>query len=65
MTSVDFSKGLVPTIILDDQNGDVLMLAYMNEESYQKTLETGYTWFFRAPETNFGIKARQADILKK
>lgn len=23
MTSVDFSKGLVPTIILDDQNGDV------------------------------------------
>lgn len=46
MISVDFSKGLVPTIILDDQNGDVLMLAYMNEESYHKTLETGYTWFF-------------------
>ncbi|EPR4685780.1 TPA: phosphoribosyl-AMP cyclohydrolase [Listeria innocua] len=46
MNTVDFSKGLVPAIILDDQNGEVLMLAYMNQESYQKTLETGYTWFF-------------------
>ena len=26
--------------------GEVLMLAYMNRESLQKTLETGYTWFF-------------------
>lgn len=65
MISVDFSKGLVPTIILDDQNGAVLMLAYMNEESYQKPLKLAILGFFRAPETNFGIKARQADILKK
>ena len=28
------------------ENGEVLMLAYMNEESLQKTLETGYTWFW-------------------
>lgn len=46
MNHVDFSKGLVPAIILDDQNGEVLMLAYMNEASYQKTLETGFTWFY-------------------
>ena len=35
---------LIPTIVT--QNGEVLMLAYMNRESLQKTLETGYTWFY-------------------
>lgn len=38
-------KGLVPAIV-QEENGQVLMLAYMNEESLQKTIETGYTWFF-------------------
>lgn len=37
---------LIPTIVIDDNDGEVLMLAYMNKESLQKTLETGYTWFF-------------------
>ncbi|EIA20505.1 phosphoribosyl-AMP cyclohydrolase [Listeria fleischmannii] len=44
--TIDFTKGLVPAIIIDDENGEVLMLAYMNEESLKKTIETGYTWFF-------------------
>lgn len=39
-------KGLVPAIIQDIETGSVLMLAYMNEESLNKTLETGKTWFF-------------------
>ena len=38
-------KGLVPAIV-QEENGQVLMLAYMNEESLKKTLATGYTWFF-------------------
>lgn len=37
---------LIPAIIMEDATGEVLMLAYMNEESFQKTLETGYTWFY-------------------
>lgn len=37
--------GLVPAIV-QEENGQVLMLAYMNKESLKKTLETGYTWFF-------------------
>ena len=44
MTEVklDFDKqgGLVPVIVTDYKTGQVLMLAYMNEESYQLTLET-------------------------
>ncbi len=37
---------LIPAIVQDAENGEVLMLAYMNRESLQKTLETGYTWFW-------------------
>lgn len=39
-------KGLVPAIIQDYKSGQVLMLAYMNAESLQKTIETGRTWFY-------------------
>ena len=37
----DFSKGLLPAIAQDHATGEVLMLAYMNEEAWRKTLETG------------------------
>lgn len=40
------SNGLIPAIIQDYITGEVLMLAYMNEESYKKTLETGTTHFY-------------------
>lgn len=42
-----FAKGeLIPAVVQDAENGEMLMLAYMNEESLRKTLETGYTWFW-------------------
>ena len=38
-----FAKGeLVPAVVQDAENGEVLMLAYMNRESLKKTLETGF-----------------------
>ncbi|MGG3467966.1 bifunctional phosphoribosyl-AMP cyclohydrolase/phosphoribosyl-ATP diphosphatase HisIE [Neobacillus pocheonensis] len=39
-------KGLVPAIIQDAGTKEVLTLAYMNEESLAKTIETGETWFY-------------------
>lgn len=39
-------RGLVPAIIQDNQTGQVLMMAYMNAESLDKTLSTGRTWFY-------------------
>jgi phosphoribosyl-ATP pyrophosphohydrolase/phosphoribosyl-AMP cyclohydrolase len=39
-------KGLVPAIVQDAQSKEVLTLAYMNEESLEKSLETGETWFY-------------------
>ncbi|SNZ10140.1 phosphoribosyl-ATP pyrophosphatase /phosphoribosyl-AMP cyclohydrolase [Terribacillus aidingensis] len=42
----DFTKGLIPAIVQDSQTKQVLMLAYMNEEAYEKTVETKQTWFY-------------------
>ncbi|AEE95487.1 bifunctional phosphoribosyl-AMP cyclohydrolase/phosphoribosyl-ATP diphosphatase HisIE [Mahella australiensis] len=39
-------KGLIPAIIQDYTNGQVLMLAYMNKQSLRKTMETGQTYFY-------------------
>lgn len=39
-------NGLIPAIVQDDQTGKVLMLAYMNEEALEKTLEKKETWFY-------------------
>jgi len=40
------ADGLVPAIVQDALSKDVLMLAYMNKESLQKSLESGQTWFW-------------------
>ncbi len=45
MTVPDFSKGLVPAVVQDATTGEVLMLAYMDEEAWTKTRETGRAWF--------------------
>jgi len=37
---------LLPVIVQEYGTGEVLMLAYMNQESLKKTMETGYTWFW-------------------
>ena len=39
-------RGLVPAIVQDANTGQVLMLAYMNQVSLERTLETGETWFW-------------------
>ncbi|SDH66338.1 bifunctional phosphoribosyl-AMP cyclohydrolase/phosphoribosyl-ATP diphosphatase HisIE [Alteribacillus bidgolensis] len=39
-------KGLIPAIVQDAVNKEVLTLAYMNKESLTKTIETKETWFY-------------------
>ncbi|HEY3085814.1 MAG TPA: phosphoribosyl-AMP cyclohydrolase [Candidatus Dormibacteraeota bacterium] len=43
--SPDFTKGLVPAVVQDAATGDVLMLAYMDREAWERTRETGRAWF--------------------
>ena len=47
MTGPNFEKSeLIPVIAQDDSTGDVLMLAYMNQEAYAETLRTGRVCYF-------------------
>jgi phosphoribosyl-AMP cyclohydrolase len=39
-------RGLIPAVVQDSLNGDVLMVAYMSPESLRKTVESGLTWFW-------------------
>jgi phosphoribosyl-AMP cyclohydrolase len=39
-------NGLLPCVIQDVATRDVLMVAWMNQEAYDKTIETGETWFW-------------------
>jgi phosphoribosyl-ATP pyrophosphohydrolase/phosphoribosyl-AMP cyclohydrolase len=39
-------RGLVTAVVQDDRTGEVLMVAHMNAESLQKTLQSGETWFW-------------------
>ncbi|OHW62247.1 phosphoribosyl-ATP pyrophosphatase [Andreesenia angusta] len=49
-------KGLVPAVVQDAETGAVLMMAYMNEESLLKTVETKETWFFSRSRNEFWNK---------
>ncbi|GBE03808.1 phosphoribosyl-AMP cyclohydrolase [bacterium BMS3Abin09] len=50
------ANGLIPTIIQDVSNNEVLMLAYMNEESLRKTIEGGKTCFWSRSRQEFWTK---------
>jgi phosphoribosyl-ATP pyrophosphohydrolase/phosphoribosyl-AMP cyclohydrolase len=49
-------RGLVPAIVQDYLDGTVLMMAWMNAESLQKTLDTGETWFWSRSRQEFWHK---------
>ena len=66
MSKIKFDeKGLVPAIAQDAKTGRVLMLAYMNRESMQKTLETGYTWFWSRSRQELWNKGATSGHLQK
>ena len=49
-------KGLVPVIVQDARNGQVLMFAFANKESLQKTVETGKTHFWSRSREKLWMK---------
>jgi len=49
-------KGLIPAVIQDFKNGDILMVAYMNFASLRKTVETRHTWFWSRSRQMFWQK---------
>ena len=61
--TIDFSKnenGLVPAIIQDTETKKVLMLGYMNEESYQKTMSTKLVTFYSRSKQRLWTKGEES-----
>ena len=59
MISLDFNKlnnGLLPVIIQDYQSGNVLMLGFMNQEAWEKTLSSGQATFFSRTRQTLWVK---------
>ena len=55
---IDFAKmdGLVPGIVQDAKTGEMLMLGFLNETSYAKTLETGFVTFWSRTRQKLWMK---------
>ena len=56
----DKMNGLVPAIIQDNYTQKVLMLGFMNEEAYQKTVETGKVTFFSRTKNRLWTKGEES-----
>lgn len=56
--TLNFQKmgGLIPAIIQDFESGKVLMLGFMNEEAFRKTLETGKVCFYSRTRNKLWVK---------
>lgn len=50
------NDGMVPVIVQDNDNYEVLMLAYMNEEAYNKTIETGIMTYWSRSRNELWVK---------
>ena len=66
MVEPDFKKsgGLVPAIVQDDVTKEVLMLAYMNELSWRKTLETGKATYWSRSRNELWVKGGATETFR-
>jgi phosphoribosyl-AMP cyclohydrolase len=56
--NLDFTKlnGILTAVIQDQKTGRVLMVGFMNEESFRKTVETGFVTFFSRSRNKLWMK---------
>jgi phosphoribosyl-AMP cyclohydrolase len=57
--------GLIPAIVQDADTGEVLMLAYMNQASVEKTIATGETWFWSRSRQVFWHKGETSGNVQR
>jgi phosphoribosyl-ATP pyrophosphohydrolase/phosphoribosyl-AMP cyclohydrolase len=58
MIEIDFDKmqGLIPAVLQDADNGDVLMVGFMNREAFERTQTSGYATFFSRTRNRLWMK---------
>jgi phosphoribosyl-AMP cyclohydrolase len=59
---LDFKKmdGLITAVIQDNTTGRVLMVGFMNEEAFRKTVETGFATFFSRSRNKLWLKGESS-----
>ena len=62
MQKLNFEKlnGLIPAVVQDFESGEVLMLAFMNQEAWEKTLETGKACYYSRSRDKLWLKGEQS-----
>jgi len=67
MITPNFSKenGLIPAIAQDSETGEVLMLAYMNEESWKKTLSTKKACYYSRSRGKLWMKGEESGNIQE
>jgi len=60
MINLNFEKmgGLVPAIVQDHETGDVLMLAFMNQDSWEATLASGEATYYSRTRQTLWVKGK-------
>ncbi len=60
--AIDFDKmdGLVPGMVQDARTGEILMLGFLNQTSYQKSLETGFVTFWSRTRKKLWMKGESS-----
>ena len=58
------ADGLIPAIVQDATNGEVLMMAWMNRESLAKTIETGLATYWSRSRQSFWVKGETSGHLQ-
>jgi len=66
-TYIDFGKqnGLVPAIAQDWETGEILMLAYMNREAFEETLNTGRACYYSRSRSKLWRKGEESGNVQK
>ena len=60
MIEMNFSKGMVTAIAQDVHSGEILMVAFMNQEAFDKTLETGKAHYFSRSRNSLWLKGESS-----
>ena len=58
-------QGLIPVVVQDAKNNEVLMVAYMNEEAFKRTLETKIACFYSRSRNKLWIKGESSGHTQK
>jgi phosphoribosyl-ATP pyrophosphohydrolase/phosphoribosyl-AMP cyclohydrolase len=67
INKIDFKKlgGLIPAITQDEENGNVLMLGFMNEEALKKTLKQGIVTYWSRTRNKLWTKGEESGNIQK